>query len=367
MVDPRIKKMAKTIVNYSLKLKKGDLFVINGSPLTMPLAEEVYREALKVGAHPKIFIGAESTREIFFKEASEEQLNFVSPFDKFMAENADATLGIGGGYNTKALSNVDPKKIATNRKANREIMEIFMDRSAKGEIRWCGCQFPTHSSAQQANMSLSEYADFVFGACLLNEDDPIKAWENVHNHQEEIIEYLKDKNEIEVKSKDTHLTLKVGGRKWINSDGRNNFPSGEVFTAPIEDSLNGHVRFSFPGIYAGKEIEDIRLTFENGKVVKAEAEKGEDLLLALLETDEGAKMVGEFAIGTNYGIQKFTRNMLFDEKIGGTIHIALGAAYPESGGTNKSTIHWDMLCDMRDGGELYADGELFYKDGKFIK
>lgn len=367
MVDQRIKKMAKVLVNYSLKLKKGDLLVIQGYHLAMPLIKEVYREALRIGAHPEILLHPQGTREIFFKEASDEQLNYVSPLRLHMIENVDAMLNILGGFNTKELSNIDSKKMAGYSKANRRINEIFMDRAGKGELRWAICQYPTHSSAQESNMSLDEYTEFIFNACLLNEEDPIKAWNDIHNYQEGIIDYLKDKDVIEVKSKDTNLKLRVGGRKWINSDGHNNFPSGEVFTAPIEDSIDGYIRFSFPGIYMGKEIEDIRLTFEKGKVVKAEAAKGEDLLHALLETDEGAKYVGEFAIGTNYGITKFTKNMLFDEKIGGTIHLALGNAYGESGGKNKSSIHWDMLCDMKDGGEIYADGELFYKDGKFLK
>lgn len=367
MVDPRIKKMANVLVNYSLQIKKGDLFVIQGSELAMPLIKEIYKEALRVGANPEVFLTPTGTKEIFFKEASEEQLSFVSPLRLHMIKSIDAILNIMGGYNTKELSGVDPKRIALNAKANKEINDIFNERVNSGDLRWCLCQYPTHSGAQESNMSLDEYTEFIFEACLLNEDDPIKAWENVKKNHERIIDYLKDKDFIEIKSKDTHLKLRVGGRKWINCFGDNNFPDGEVFTAPIEDSIEGHIRFSFPGIYMGKEIEDIRLTFEKGKVVKAGAAKGEDLLHALLDTDEGARYIGEFAIGTNYGIKKFTKNMLFDEKIGGTIHLALGNAYGESGGKNKSVIHWDMLCDMKDGGEIYADGELFYKDGKFLK
>jgi len=367
IVDPRIKKMASVLVNYSLELKKGDFLVIQGMPMTLPLIKEVYREALKVGANPYVIMHHNDISEIKLKEASDEQLNFVTPFAHTMVKEADAVLNILGEYNTKQMTSVDAKKMSIVSKANREINEIFMERAGRGELKWSLCQYPTHADAQESNMSLDEYAEFVFDACLLDKEDPVAEWNKIHDHQQEIIDFLKDKDHIEVKSKDTHITLRVGGRTWINSDGHNNFPSGEVFTAPIKDTIEGHIRFSFPGIYMGKEIEDIRLTFEKGKVVKAEAAKGEDLLHALLETDEGAKYIGEFAIGTNYGIKKFTKNMLFDEKLGGTIHMALGEAYPESGGKNKSSIHWDMLCDMKDGGEIYADGELFYKDGKFLK
>ena len=215
-------------------------------------------------------------------------------------------------------------------------------------------------------MSLAEYAEFVFGAGLMNEDDPVAHWREIDAQQDKICQFLNTRSQLRIVSKDTDISMSIAGRKWINCSGHENFPDGEVFTGPVEDSVNGHIRFSFPGIYAGKEIEDIRLEFKDGKVVKATAAKGEELLQALLDTDAGARYVGEVAVGTNFGIQKFTRNMLFDEKIGGTVHLAIGASYPESGGKNESGIHWDMLCDMREGGEIYADGQLIYKSGKFL-
>jgi aminopeptidase len=214
-------------------------------------------------------------------------------------------------------------------------------------------------------MSLAEYTDFVFGAGLLDHDDPVAEWRRIDAQQEKICDILNTKSDLRIVSTDTDISMSIAGRKWINCSGHENFPDGEVFTGPVEDTVNGHIRFSFPGIYAGKEIEDIRLEFKDGKVVKATAAKGEELLQALLETDEGARFVGELAVGTNFGIQNFTQNMLFDEKIGGTVHLAIGASYPESGGKNKSGIHWDMLCDMREGGEIYADGELIYRNGNF--
>ena len=215
-------------------------------------------------------------------------------------------------------------------------------------------------------MSLAEYAEFVFGAGLLYHGDPVAEWRKIDAQQEKICDFLNRQSNLHILSRDTDITMSIAGRKWINCSGHENFPDGEVFTGPVEDSVTGYIRFSFPGIFAGQEIEDIRLEFEKGKVVKATAAKGQELLHALLETDTGARYVGEVAVGTNFGIQKFTRNMLFDEKIGGTVHLALGAAYPESGGKNVSGIHWDMLCDMREGGEIYTDDQLIYRNGKFL-
>lgn len=365
MLDNRINKMARVLVNYSLMLQKDDLLLIMVSDAGMPLAKEVFREALKVGAQPAIKYDSLDLEKIKYDTATDEMLDYVNPIDIFSVNNIDAFLMINGASNIKALSNVKPEKLSRNQVAVNKILKVLIERSSKKELKWSLCQFPTNSNAQESNMSLDEYADFVFGACLLNNDNPVREWTDISNYQEKIIDYLKSKSIIEVKSEDTDITLSVKGRTWINSDGKNNFPSGEVFTAPLEDSINGHIRFSFPGIFMGQEIEDIRLEFKNGKIIKGTAAKGQKLLDKVLETDEGCRSIGEFAIGTNYGISRFTKNMLFDEKIGGTIHMAIGNAYPESGGTNKSAIHWDLLCDMRTNGKIFADGELFYENGKF--
>ena len=216
-------------------------------------------------------------------------------------------------------------------------------------------------------MSLSDYEDFVYAACKVDQDDPIAAWKQQRAKQQHIVDFLNTRKQIRIVAPDTDLSYGVAGRQWINCYGDNNFPDGEVFTGPEENSAEGYIRYSFPAIYMGREVNDIRLWFEKGKVVKATADKGEELLHSLIAMDEGAAFLGEVAFGTNYGIQHFSRNMLFDEKIGGTVHLALGAGYPESGSVNKSGLHWDMLCDMRQGGEAYADGELFYKDGQFLE
>ncbi len=365
MLDPRIEKLAKLLVHYSLGIKKGQNLFIRGTSLAEPLVEAAYKEAILAGAHPVVMVGSPNTQEIFFKHASQEQLEYVSPVEKYVMENYDAFLNIMASFNTKSLSGVDPKRIAVNRRATAELQKMFMERAGKGELSWVLTGFPTNAAAQDASMSITEYQDFVFGAGLLDKDDPVAQWRRIDAEQDKICRFLEGKSQLRIVSEDTDLSMDIKGRKWINCSGKENFPDGEVFTGPVEDSVNGHIRFSFPGIYAGKEIEDIRLTFKDGKVVKASAAKGEDLLQALLETDEGARYVGEVAVGTNFGIQKFTRNMLFDEKIGGTVHLALGASYPESGGKNQSGIHWDMLCDMRQRGEIFADGEAIYKDGHF--
>ena len=366
MYDPRIEKLAKLLIHYSLGIKKGQNLVLRGTLQAQPLLEAAYKEAILAGAHVTNMMGLPNAAEIFYKNASDEQLDYINPVDKLIIENFDAYLNVMASYNTKALSGVDPGRITRSRRAGAELDKVFMERAAKGELHWTLTAFPTNAAAQDANMSLAEYADFVFGAGLLGFDDPVAEWRRIDAEQEKICAFLNTKSDLRIVSQDTDISMSIKGRKWINCSGHENFPDGEVFTGPVEDSVNGHIRFSFPGIYAGKEIEDIRLEFEKGKVVKATAAKGEDLLLALLETDEGARFVGEVAVGTNFGIQKFTRNMLFDEKIGGTVHLAIGASYPESGGTNQSGIHWDMLCDMRQGGEIYADDELVYKDGKFL-
>lgn len=366
MVDCRTTKFAKVLVNYSMKIKKGDLLIIDCTMLGEPLAKEVYREALAAGANVMIQAGFDGIGEILLKNGSDEQLQYINPITKLAYEKADAMLTIMGGYNTKSLSNIDPARLSLRSRSQGEVMKLFMDRIGKKELRWCGTQFPTHASAMDGNMSLAEYEEFLLDACHLNSEDPVAEWKKVHEQQQKYVDYLNTKSTIEVKSKDTNLTLSTKGRKWVNCDGQVNFPDGEIFTSPVEDSMNGTVRFSFPAIYMNREVEDVVLTFKDGKVVDAKATKGEDFLKEVLNIDEGASLVGEFAIGTNYNIKKFTKNILFDEKLGGTIHIAIGASIKETGGVNDSSIHWDLISDMKDGGEIYADGELFYKDGKFL-
>lgn len=322
---------------------------------------------IKRGAYPTTRIGVENLDYLFYKYAKDHQIEHVSPFIKFIVEKVDVQIAILAQTNTRRLSTVDPEKQARAVRANKEISDIFREREKKGEIRGAIAPFPTNAMAQEAELSLIEYEDFIFSACLVDFEDPMAEWKKISEKQKKIVEFLNTKREIRYVGKDTDLRFKIKGRRWINADGKHNLPDGEVFTGPIEDSAEGKIRFTYPGIYAGKEVEDIYLEFKGGKVVNAEAKKGEELLHQMLKVDEGASRVGEIAIGTNSGVNRFTKNMLFDEKMGGTIHIALGNSIPETGGENKSSIHWDVLKDMKEGGKIYADGELFYKDGKFLK
>ncbi|MDH5753931.1 MAG: aminopeptidase [Candidatus Bathyarchaeota archaeon] len=364
MVDHRIEKLAKLCVHYSIDVKTEEKVLIQGSELAFPLINEIYKECLLSDAYPLIVPNLD-VEYTFFKHAKEHQLRFVSPFEKFIVENMDVSIGIWCQPNPKRLTNIDPSKIKMHRASRRELTEIFMKRTAEGKLRWTGFPYPINAQAQEASMSLAEYEDFVYSSCLVDREDPIAEWKKIHKQQEKICEFLNQVSEIRIVGEDTDLTFNVKGRKWVNCSGEKNMPDGEAFTGPIENSANGTVRFTFPGIFSGREVEDITLTFKDGKVVKASAAKGDELLQQLLKID-GADRIGEASIGTNYGITRFTKNMLFDEKMGGTIHIALGASIPESGGLNKSAIHWDILKDMKKDGEIYADSKLFYKNGKFL-
>lgn len=365
MKDPRYERLGKLLVNYSLGVRKGHILLIQGTPLAEPLVTEAYREALRVGAHPTTRVAFPALTETFYKTAKKHQLEFVSPVSEFEVENVDRFLSIWAEENTKSLTSVDPRKQAVRGAATGALFKRFMEREAAGEIKWCGTQFPCNAAAQDAEMSLSEYEDFVLRACLVHKTDPVAEWKRISRKQARIARLLNTKKKIRVVSKGTDLSMVVKGRTWINCDGTANMPDGEVFTTPLEDSVEGTIAFSFPAYYGGKEAHGVKLTFRKGKVVRARANRGQDFLEATIDTDEGARRVGEFAIGTNYAVQRFTKNTLFDEKIGGTIHLALGAALPESGGQNDSGIHWDIVNDMRDGGTIYADGRIIYKDGKF--
>ncbi|MCP4543111.1 MAG: aminopeptidase [Chloroflexi bacterium] len=366
MTDPRIGKLADVLVNYSVAVQPGDKVMIQGDTVASPLLEAVYAKVLLAGGHPLLLPSLFGTQELFFHYASNEQLQHIPEPIKLVIETYDATINISGTENTKALSSVDPSKMVLRSQAQADLVQTYMRRSAAGELRWVGTLFPTNAYAQDAEMSLSEYEDFVYGACMPDLDDPAGYWHRFSVWQQKIVDWLEGKERVHVIGPETDLRLSIAGRTFINSDGKNNMPSGEVFTGPVEDSVEGHVYFSYPAITAGREVAGIRLWFENGKVVKATAEKNEDFLLQTLDTDEGARYVGEFAIGTNKGITQFTRQILFDEKINGSFHMAVGFSIPDTGGENKSAIHWDMICDMRDGGEIWVDDELLYKDGDFV-
>lgn len=366
MIDSRLNNLAKVLVHYSANVKKDDFVIVQAGDIALPWIIEVAKEAVSVGAHVETLVDIPEMSELMLKIASEQQLLQERFIQRQVIERADVWLTAWGDKNTRCNANIDPARLQIAARGQSTWRKIYSERMGNGTLRWCGTLFPTQANAQEADMSLWEYEDFVYSAGLLDKDDPIAEWQRVHREQDRWVKYLNDKHEIHIISKGTDIIVNTSSRRWINCDGKENFPDGEIFTSPVENAINGHITFSFPGIYMGKAIEGIYLEVKDGKVVKAAAQKGEDLLKALLDTDEGASYFGEVAIGTNYGIQRFTRNMLFDEKIGGTVHMATGDSMPEAGGRNRSTIHWDMLCDMRKGGEIYADDQLFYKDGYFI-
>jgi len=367
MSDTRLDKLAAILVKYSTKVKPGDFVYIQCDEVALPWMKAVAREAIKAGAHVEYMLTSEEVDEILVKYGSEEQLKEERFMKKNVLEKADVWLTAWGGRNTRTLTNIPGDKLKANLQGAASWRKVYSERMGNGSLRWCGTMFPTYAEAQEASMSLSDYEDFVYGAGLLDSEDPVAEWKRISAEQDRWVNYLNAKKELHFLSEGTDIKVRIEGRKWINCDGRVNFPDGEIFTSPIEDSVEGYVTFSFPSIYMGQAVEGIRLEVKKGKVVNAEAKTGEELLKSLLATDEGASYFGEVAIGTNYGIKKFTRNILFDEKIGGTIHMAIGDSFPEAGGKNKSSLHWDMICDMRNGGKIYADGELFYENGEFIK
>ena len=371
MRDPRLEKLARVLVEYSTGVKPKQLVRLTGDPVATPLLEALYEACLRAGAYPYVKCSPDSLSDLFYEYASEDQLKYVSPLAIDEISKIDVSIGLWAENNTKSLSRVDPKKQGAASAARVPVMDIFMNRAAKGDLKWCGTQFPTLASAQDAEMSLRQYEDFVFGAGHLDKADPVAVWREIEKRQQKVVDYLNGKKQVRFQTANgTDLTVTVDGMKWINCCGHENFPDGEVFTGPNLDApdggVNGVVRYSFPAVHHGREVHGIELTFEKGKVVKAKAERNEEFLLAMLDQDERARYLGEIAIGTNYSITQYSKNTLFDEKIGGTFHAAVGAGYPETGNRNKSGLHWDMVCDLRTGGTITVDGEVISRDGKFV-
>jgi aminopeptidase len=373
MADPRLENLARILVQYSAKVRKGDDVAIFSQPAGLPLVEEIYRQVLQAGGYPHILLGLLRSRVelegldyFLYTEGSEDQLRYVNRIEKLVREEFDVMITLYSSVNTRVLSNVDPAKQSIRSKAYGELTKRWFERSASGELRWVLSMMPTQAYAQDADMSLSEFEDYVYSTTFSDEDDPVGQWMAIHEKQQRLVEWLQGKKQVEIKGPDIELALSIEDREFINSDGSHNMPSGEIFTGPVEESVNGWVRFTYPAITRGKEVEGVELEFKDGKVVKASAHKNEEFLLSMLDTDAGSRYLGEFAIGTNERINRFIKNILFDEKIGGTIHLALGGGYPETGSKNESAIHWDMICDMRDGGEIIVDGTTFYRSGEFL-
>jgi aminopeptidase len=372
MTDRRLENLARILVQYSTEIKPGDHVAIYTQPVAMPLVEQVYRQVLAAGGYPYVQLGALSSRVetetleyLLLTEGSDDQLQHVNRFDKIIREEFESFIAIYSQTNTRSLSNVDTARQRLRAQAYTDVVRAYQQRSATRDLRWALTLYPTEAYAQDAEMSLDEFSDYVFQTTFADSDDPIGEWQKLRREQQQLVDWLKGKKRLEVRGPNIDLKLSIEGRDFINSDGTRNMPSGEVYTSPVEDSAEGWVRFSYPAIRQAREVEGIELRFEAGRVVKATAAKNEDFLNDMLDTDPGARYLGEFAIGTNRRIDRFIKNILFDEKIGGTLHMAVGFGFPEVGSKNESAIHWDMICDMRAGGQIFADGELFYESGAF--
>ncbi|GAB4500661.1 MAG: aminopeptidase [Anaerolineales bacterium] len=366
MSDARVDRFAKILVEYSARLKAGDRVLIEGTTAAEPLVNAVFQRALEVGAQPHVLLEFPEQQEIFFRSANGEQLDFPPTFMKYAYENFESRIRIHSQTNPRMLSSVDPAKLGRRQKAMASLLETQMRRGASGELKWVTTLFPTDGYAVEAGMGLRAYEDFVFRACHANEADPVAYWKQVEAEQQKMIARVQGHNLVTLTGPNVDLSLSVKGRTFLNSCGTHNMPDGEIYTGPVEDSVNGWVKFTYPAIYNGVAVEGIELTFNQGRVEKAKAQKNETYLHEMLQSDAGSRFLGEFAIGTNFEIDKFTGNILFDEKIGGTFHMALGAGYPETGSHNKSVIHWDMICDMRQEAEIAVDGEVIYRNGKFV-
>ena len=380
MTDPALIKWADTLLTYCLNFspqrlgdgvgerRGGEQVMIRADEHAIPLAREVYAAALRAGTHPYLQVSLDDTEETFLQTASSDQLDFISPIRKVEYETIDAMIALVAPANTASLAGVDPARQARYRRAVETYRKRFFERTAEGKADWVLTLYPTDGAAQNAGMSLRDYTRFVYSAMYLDQDDPAAAWRARSAVQQTYVDHLDRVDTLRFVADGTDLTLRVTGRKWINGDGHKNFPCGEVFTGPIEDSANGHVRFSFPAAHLGHEADGVRLRFQDGKVVDASADHGQSFLDAMLATDDGARFLGEVAVGCNYGVTQYTKNTLYDEKIGGTFHLAVGRSYAETGAVNQSALHWDMVCDMRPeagGGAIYADGALIHENGQW--
>lgn len=372
MTDPRVDRHAQVLVDYCVKVEPGDRVLLEAEPQAESLVRALYERILKAGGHPLLAIslsGMETRSgidDVFMAHANEDQLAFVPPFMLEAYENFEGRIRIYSQANTRALTHADPRRMAKRMSAIKPIQAAQFSRGGSGEFRWVTTLHPTEAYAQDAEMSLAEYEDFVYRAChVADDDDPVAYWVNVQAEQEQAIQALEGHDKVHLQGPNCDLQLSILGRKFKNADGTCNMPDGEIYTGPVEESIDGWVNFTYPAIRLGNEVSGIRLKFDKGKVVEASAAKNQAFLEESINADPGARYVGEFAIGTNYGIQRHTGHILFDEKIGGSFHMALGSGYPETGSKNESAIHWDMICDMKVDSQIAVDGDVIYKDGRF--
>lgn len=342
---------AALLCEWCLEVRAGQQVLISSSTLAEPLARSLYAAMLKRGAWPLVRLVPAEFQADFYTNAGDMHLDGFAPVELVEAQTIDSLLSIDAPANTSALAGVDPERIARASRARQPVLEAALSR------RWAGTQWPTPALAQQARMSNRDYEAFLGAALFLDQPDPVAAWAALSRRQDALVERLAGAREVRIENDGTDLRLRVDGRRWINSDGRRNMPSGEVFTGPLEDSANGTIYFTIPSRSRGVDVEGVELTFRRGEVVASRADRGSGYLQSSLAIDAGARYLGELGIGTNVGIDRATGSTLLDEKIAGTVHLALGRSYPETGGTNASALHWDLICDLRPSGRLTVDGE----------
>jgi len=350
---------ADLLVGYCLEVEPGQEVLVRSTTLAEPLLLECQRAILERDAWPLLRVELPGSTVALYRHALDRHLDTFSEVAWAEARKAHAQLGIQAPENTRSLAGIDPVHLARANRARKPLREIGLKK------RWCSTLWPTQAGAQQAAMNLADFEAFVRRALFLDQPDPVRAWGELRVFQATLIERLRKAQEIRIQAAGTDVTLNVKGRTWVNSDGKRNMPSGEVFTGPHETSANGVIRFTIPSSPAGVDVAGVELEFKDGLVVAAYAERGDDYLQRALRTDEGARRLGELGIGTNFGIDRAIGATLFDEKIGGTVHLALGRSYPETGAKNESALHWDLICDLRPGGSLSADGENIVQDGRF--
>ena len=364
MID--VSKWAGVLTGYCTNVQPGETVAISGGMAAAPLLEALVEAVIARGGYPTIQVELPGVGPTVMSFGNDDQLQWITPFEQFSRTEADVSIRVMAETNTRALSQVDPARTSLFQRSRSGLSRTFSERAASGKVRWTLTLYPTDAYAQDAEMSTAEFARFIEQACKLDQPDPDAAWSGLRAEQARLIDFLAPKRELRLIGPGTDLTAEITDRIWINSDGKRNFPSGEVFTGPVETSAQGQLTCSFPVVTGGREISGIALRFEDGMVVDASADKNEDYLLTALESDDGARRLGEIAIGTNFGITDFTGQILLDEKIGGTAHVALGQAYPETGSQNTSAIHWDLIVDLRHGGRIEADGEPVLVDGRLV-
>lgn len=353
---------AALLCDWSMQVGPGDRVGVFSTTLAEELALALHRAILERDAWPFVRLEPPSLAGQLHRHARERHRSQASPIELALArEGLDAFVRIDAPASTTELADIDPGVIAMLTRARRPVQESMLG------LRWSGTLAPTPALAQQAGMAIGEFESFLTRALFLDRPDPAGAWRELSARQQRLVQRLAPAREIRIEAEGTDLTLRVDDRVWINSDGRHNMPSGEVFTGPHEDSANGTISFTIPTGPAGSIVTGVRLTFRDGEVVEASAQRGDERLQAALQTDPGARRLGELGIGTNAGIDRPTGGILLDEKMAGTVHLALGRSYPETGGVNASALHWDLICDLRSGGRLTADGEPVVIDGRLVQ